>query len=94
MGGVIISPNIKKTSVRIDPDGNIINKDTKEIIENNSDLIPEPVTTPIVREQPVQHTLSIADQIKETEERLAQLKELKQLKIQQMKAEIELLESK
>ena len=32
MGGVIISPNIKKTSDRIDPAGNVINARTKQII--------------------------------------------------------------
>lgn len=29
----IISPNIKKTSERIDPDGNVINPRTKQIVE-------------------------------------------------------------
>lgn len=33
MGNVVISPNIKKESVRIDPSGNIINAKTKEIIK-------------------------------------------------------------
>lgn len=33
MGNVQISPNLKKTSVRIDPMGNIINPETKEIIK-------------------------------------------------------------
>lgn len=39
---VIISPNIKKQKDFIDINGNIINKDTKEIIqENKPDYIPE-----------------------------------------------------
>lgn len=33
MGGVYIAPNLKKTSVRIDPNGNIINPKTKAIVE-------------------------------------------------------------
>lgn len=33
MGNVVISPNIKKESVRIDPAGNIINPRTKQIVE-------------------------------------------------------------
>lgn len=33
MGKVVISPNIKKESVRIDPTGNIINAKTKQIIK-------------------------------------------------------------
>jgi len=41
MGNVILSPNIKKTSVRIDTSGNIIDKDTKQILEAN---IPEPTS--------------------------------------------------
>lgn len=32
-GKVVLSPNIKKESVRIDPAGNVINKDTKQIIQ-------------------------------------------------------------
>ena len=32
MGNVIISPNIRKESVRIDPSGNVINPRTKQII--------------------------------------------------------------
>jgi TolA-binding protein len=100
---VVISPNIKKTSVRIDPDGNIINKDTKEVIEGNNDLVPEQVVSPVMatpQPQPfVQPTSSmgaksIQEQIDETKKQLEQLEELKQLKIQTMKAEIELLESK
>ena len=52
MGNVILSPNIKKTSVRIDTSGNIIDKDTKQILEAN---IPEPtfsVDSPTVNTQP------------------------------------------
>lgn len=33
MGNVVISPNIKKESVRIDIDGNIIDPRTKRVIE-------------------------------------------------------------
>jgi len=33
MGGVFIAPNIKRESVRIDPQGNIINAKTREIIK-------------------------------------------------------------
>lgn len=39
---VTISPNIKKVSERIDPQGNIIDARTKQIIEKNE---PEPIFT-------------------------------------------------
>lgn len=35
MGGVTISPNMKRTKDRIDTAGNIINPETKEIIQKN-----------------------------------------------------------
>jgi len=46
---VVISPNIKKESVRIDPSGNIINPKTRQIIqpvepeEMQSEVIPTPI---------------------------------------------------
>jgi len=46
----IISPNIKKTSERIDPDGNVINPRTKQIIETaEPEFTP---STPIENIQP------------------------------------------
>lgn len=39
----IISHNLKKTSERIDPQGNIINPKTKQVIaQNNQEYIPSP----------------------------------------------------
>ena len=46
MGNVIISPNIKKESVRIDPSGNIINPKTKQIIKPVEPEYVEPITQP------------------------------------------------
>jgi hypothetical protein len=43
MGGVIISPNVKKVSERIDPAGNIINPRTKQVIESVQPEYVEPV---------------------------------------------------
>lgn len=41
MGNVTISPNIKKESAFIDPNGNIIDRKTKQIIEENKpDYVP------------------------------------------------------
>lgn len=49
MGTVVISPNIKKESVRINPGGDIINARTKEVIEPaEPDFIPPIPVTPKV----------------------------------------------
>jgi hypothetical protein len=54
---VVISPNIKKTSVRIDPSGNIINPRTKEITQPvEAEYVPptQPIQpTPIPDDSPV-----------------------------------------
>ena len=93
---VIIDPNIKKVSERINPNGDVINPRTKEIITPNLPEYVEPVqtlaTVPQPAPQPVSTTLSIQQQIEEAKKNLAQLEELKKLKIAQMKAELELLE--
>lgn len=93
---VIVDPNLKKVSERINPNGDIINPRTKEIITPNLPEYVEPIQTPAnvlqPTPQPVSTTLSIQQQIEEAKKNLAQLEELKKLKIAQMKAEIELLE--
>lgn len=35
MGNVVLSPNIRKTSVRINPNGDVIDAKTKQVIEPN-----------------------------------------------------------
>lgn len=45
MGNVVLSPNIKKTSDRIDLNGNVINKRTKAVIEKVEEEYIPPVTT-------------------------------------------------
>lgn len=96
MGNVIISPNIKKQSDRIDPQGNIIDKRTKQIIEPITPEYVPPVqqeyTPPQATKSPTTSSLSIQEQIDEAKKNLAKLEELKKLKIAQMKAELELLE--
>lgn len=90
---VQISQNIKKEKAFIDINGNIINKNTKQIIEPNHDL--EVIEKQQVVEQQTvveNKTLSIQEQIKEAEERVAQLKTLKKLRAEELKAELELLE--
>jgi len=95
MSNVVISPNIKKVSERIDPYGNVINPRTKEIIvENKPEEVfstPEPakeVKVIEIKSSP----LDIQKQIDEAKENLNKLEELKKLKIAEMKAQLELLE--
>ena len=54
MGGVVVSPNIKRESVRIDTAGNVINPRTKAIVTpvevEVSPVKVEPVAEPIVED--------------------------------------------
>lgn len=96
---VIISPNIKKQSDRIDTSGNIIDARTKQILKPNlPDYVfeePAQAVAPAVEPKmaPITNALSIQEQIDQAKENLTKLEELKKLKIAQMKAELELLES-
>jgi hypothetical protein len=100
MGNVYIDPNLRKTSERIDPNGNVINPRTKEVIQpvieeyvEPTEVITEaPKTSPQPLQAPITSSLSIQEQIDQAKQNLAKLEELKKLKIAQMKAEIELLE--
>lgn len=97
MGNVIISPNIKKQSDRIDPQGNVIDKRTKQIIEPVTPEYVPPAQLaeyipPQATKSPIASSLSIQEQIDEAKQNLLKLEELKKLKIAQMKAELELLE--
>ncbi len=54
MGGVIVSPNIKRVSERIDPAGNVINPRTKQIIQPvQSEYVPSAVQAP----EPIQEKI-------------------------------------
>ncbi len=95
MNNVVISPNPRKISERIDHNGNVINPITKEItqpIEQEYVAPVQPVQQPI-QQSKAQTTLSIQEQIEEAKKNLAQLEELKKLKIAQMEAELELLKN-
>jgi len=48
MGGVFIAPNIKRESVRIDPQGNIINAKTREIIKPVEPEYIPPAIPPVI----------------------------------------------
>jgi len=100
---VVISPNIRKESVRIDPEGNVINARTKQVIEPVTPeyVAPEvapvvaPVVTPLVASvivPVVQGEISVLDQIAQAKKHLAELEELKKFRIAEKKAELELLE--
>lgn len=97
MGGVVVSPNIKRESVRIDPAGNVINPRTKAIVtpvEVEVEVSPVKVE-PVVETAPapMNSPLAIQQQIEDAKANLAQLEELKKLKIAEMKAQLELLQS-
>lgn len=96
MGNVYIDPNLRKESNRIDPDGNIINPRTKQIIQPIIQDYQEPENVvinqaPQKQEAPISNSLTIQEQIDQAKENLAKLQELKKLKIAQMEAELELL---
>lgn len=95
MGNVVISPNLKKESVRINPSGDIIDKRTKEVIEPVAqEYVPpvQPLPTPTAPVQSTNDSMSVVEQIKQAKQRVLELEELKKLKIAEKKAEIELLE--
>jgi len=91
MGNVVISPNIKKESARIDPAGNIIDARTKQIIE--------PVASESIEQAPIAPApvapvaeMSVLEQIEQAKQNLKDLEALKLAKIAEKKAELELLE--
>lgn len=94
----VISHNLRKTSERIDPSGNVINPRTKQVIrpvevEATPPAMPQQAPqaiTPIVIQE--SNPLSIQQQIDEAKANLEKLQELKKLKIAEMKAQLELLE--
>ena len=95
---VVIAPNIVKEKAFINANGDIIDKTTKQIIEKN---VGEDITQELPQElpqvvQPIEKALSplsIQEQIDQAKENLAKLEELKKLKIAEMRAQLELLES-
>ena len=100
MGGVIIDPNLKKQSVRIDTNGNVIDPRTKQIIqEAQPEFVPpveavgfpQPETSSAAVQQ--YNTCSIKEQIIQTEKHLADLKVQRKEEIAKLKAELEELEN-
>jgi len=104
MGNVIISPNIKKTSERLDFNGNTIDPKTKQILvprevesvlpppKVSQTIAPQPPRVAVVNQNSTAGGLSILDQIEEAKRNLQALEELKKLKIAEKKAELELLQ--
>lgn len=102
---VLISPNLKKQSDRIDPMGNIIDKRTKQILEpvTTDDVTPQEIKNAMqnvrqdmpqnVTESLVTNPLSIQEEIDETKKRLALLEEKKKAQIEEMKKQLAILES-
>jgi len=100
---VVLSPNIKKTSERINIKGDVIDPRTKQVIVPNEVEAPPPPTPPAPPPQPVEPPvtpevvkddgLGVLDEIQATKKRLAELEELKRLKIKEKEAELELLKN-
>lgn len=99
---VVISPNIKKTTERIDLNGNKINPQTKEVIEEvekpyiptaeelqkHQNIEPQPVEVTVKSENP----MDIQKEIEVLENKLALLKDKKRLAIEEMKKQLAELE--
>lgn len=99
MSQVILSPNVKKESVRIDTYGNIIDPKTGEILKANvPDYVPtkEEIEAKInmPKEPPavLPTAKSISEQIAYAERLLAELKLKKKEEITRLKQELEKLE--
>ena len=105
MGGIQISPNIHKETVRINASGDIVDPKTKQVVKPNApDYIPtreeieaqinavpveqvsRPISTPETK-------LTIKEQIIQAEKHLADLKVLRTVEIEKMKAELAELEA-
>lgn len=104
---VQISPNLRKETARINPSGDIIDKQGRVLERNVPDYIPTkaeieasingtpmPSATPVASTPaPVSTNLTIQEQIEATEKHLESLKEQKKTQIEQMKAELAKLEN-
>lgn len=107
MGNVQISPNIKRIKESIDINGNKVIPFTKQVTEfaNANDYVPtaeelkaitqprQEVSEPTVKSVIPSSPLDIQEQIDKAKENLTKLEELKKLKIAEMKAQLELLET-
>ncbi len=104
-GKVVISQNPIKTRERIDVNGNIINPITKQIIVAKEEEYVPPViqiTPPIASPEPLiaqpvcqivkDDPKDIQKQIEEAEANLLRLKELKKVKIEEIKKQLAELE--
>ena len=97
MGNVYIDPNAIKISERIDPDGNIINPRTKQVIQPVIQDYQEPENVvinqaPQKQEVPITSSLSIQEQIDQAKKNLIRLELLKQEQIKEMRRQLEELE--
>ena len=94
MGGVMISPNVKKTSVRIDTAGNEINPKTKQIVQKVQEeyVVPKEIKTEVLQQITPTSPLSIQQQIEQAEKHLADLKVQKKAEIERMKEQLRELE--
>lgn len=86
----LISPNIKKTTERLDKNGNIINPQTKQVIEQVERYTP-PVETPVPQAPTAPSVFFIPPtlSLKEIKQAIKTLEEMKEKKVAELKAELE-----
>lgn len=86
----LISPNIKKTTERLDKNGNIINPQTKQVIEQVERYTP-PVENPVPQAPTAPSVFFIPPtlSLKEIKQALKTLEEMKEKKVAELKAELE-----
>jgi len=94
-----ISPNLIRTSERINTNWDVINPITKEVIQKKEPEYIEPVVQPVAPETPyiapqapVTKALSIQQQIDEAKKKVVELEGLKKLQIEEMKKQLAELE--
>ncbi len=102
--GVFISPNLKKTSERIDTSGNVIDPKTKQILKTNeSEYVPpvEVVANPVIETTQTDKVeivstnpnLSITEQIEAAKQLVLDLEQKKKEIIEAKRKELEELEN-
>lgn len=83
---VIIANDLKKESVRLDKNGNVIDPRTKEIIEKNEVIQPVQPTQPVIQETSfIKPNMTL----KEIKQAIKTLEDMKEKKVAELKAELE-----
>lgn len=89
---VVISPNIKKVSERLDKNGNVIDPRTKQVIAPKEQAVySAPAETPVPQAPSAPSVFFIPPtlSLKEIKQALKTLEEMKEKKVAELKAELE-----